>query len=236
MKTLRGLRAQPRRRDRRLMRLEAAASARSSSSSTPSCRRHGLVVWTGGNVSARDPETGLVAIKPSGVRYEDLTRGVDGRPRPRRRRSSRATTSRARTRPATCTSTATAPTSTASSTPTRATRRRSPRSAGRSRSTSPPRPTSSAARSRAPASRSSATTAIGRLVVEGIGSSPAILLKNHGVFTVGPDREGGGQGRGHDRGRRRDGVHGPPAGHARRDPARRRRRSLHDRYTNVYGQ
>ncbi len=35
--------------------------------------RHGLVIWTGGNVSARDPETGLVAIKPSGVRYEDLT-------------------------------------------------------------------------------------------------------------------------------------------------------------------
>lgn len=35
--------------------------------------RHGLVVWTGGNVSARDPESGLVAIKPSGVRYEDLT-------------------------------------------------------------------------------------------------------------------------------------------------------------------
>jgi L-ribulose-5-phosphate 4-epimerase len=35
--------------------------------------RHDLVVWTGGNVSARDPETGLIAIKPSGVRYEDLT-------------------------------------------------------------------------------------------------------------------------------------------------------------------
>src|SRR5436305_3574369 len=34
--------------------------------------RHNLVVWTGGNVSARDPETGLVVIKPSGVRYEDL--------------------------------------------------------------------------------------------------------------------------------------------------------------------
>jgi L-ribulose-5-phosphate 4-epimerase len=34
--------------------------------------RHGLVVWTGGNVSARDPNTGLVAIKPSGVRYENL--------------------------------------------------------------------------------------------------------------------------------------------------------------------
>ena len=35
--------------------------------------RHNLVVWTGGNVSVRDPETGLVAIKPSGLRYEALT-------------------------------------------------------------------------------------------------------------------------------------------------------------------
>jgi L-ribulose-5-phosphate 4-epimerase len=34
--------------------------------------RHGLVVWTGGNVSARDPQSGLVVIKPSGVRYEQL--------------------------------------------------------------------------------------------------------------------------------------------------------------------
>ena len=34
--------------------------------------KNNLVTWTGGNVSARDPETGLVAIKPSGVRYEDL--------------------------------------------------------------------------------------------------------------------------------------------------------------------
>ncbi len=35
--------------------------------------KHNLVVWTGGNISARDPESGLVVIKPSGVRYEDLT-------------------------------------------------------------------------------------------------------------------------------------------------------------------
>ncbi len=34
--------------------------------------RNRLVTWTGGNVSARDPETGLVVIKPSGVRYEEL--------------------------------------------------------------------------------------------------------------------------------------------------------------------
>ncbi len=32
-----------------------------------------LVAWTSGNVSARDPETGLVVIKPSGIKYEDLT-------------------------------------------------------------------------------------------------------------------------------------------------------------------
>jgi L-ribulose-5-phosphate 4-epimerase len=35
--------------------------------------RNGLVVWTSGNVSARDPSTGLIVIKPSGVRYDDLT-------------------------------------------------------------------------------------------------------------------------------------------------------------------
>ncbi len=32
----------------------------------------GLVTWTSGNVSGRDPETGYVVIKPSGVRYEAL--------------------------------------------------------------------------------------------------------------------------------------------------------------------
>jgi L-ribulose-5-phosphate 4-epimerase len=35
--------------------------------------KHNLVVWTMGNVSARDPETGLVVIKPSGVRFEQLS-------------------------------------------------------------------------------------------------------------------------------------------------------------------
>lgn len=34
---------------------------------------NGLVVWTSGNVSIRDPQSGLVAIKPSGVLFEDLT-------------------------------------------------------------------------------------------------------------------------------------------------------------------
>jgi L-ribulose-5-phosphate 4-epimerase len=34
--------------------------------------KNALVAWTSGNVSARDAETGLVVIKPSGVRYEVL--------------------------------------------------------------------------------------------------------------------------------------------------------------------
>ncbi len=32
-----------------------------------------LVTWTSGNISARDPETGLVVIKPSGLKFRELT-------------------------------------------------------------------------------------------------------------------------------------------------------------------
>ena len=35
--------------------------------------KNGLVKMTSGNVSARDPETGLIVIKPSGFSYEDMT-------------------------------------------------------------------------------------------------------------------------------------------------------------------
>jgi L-ribulose-5-phosphate 4-epimerase len=35
--------------------------------------RNNLVTWTSGNISGRDPESGLVVIKASGVRYEQLT-------------------------------------------------------------------------------------------------------------------------------------------------------------------
>jgi L-ribulose-5-phosphate 4-epimerase len=35
--------------------------------------RNQLVTWTSGNLSGRDLETGLVVIKPSGVMYPDLT-------------------------------------------------------------------------------------------------------------------------------------------------------------------
>jgi len=35
--------------------------------------RYGLVVWTGGNISGRIPSTDLFVIKPSGVPYDDLS-------------------------------------------------------------------------------------------------------------------------------------------------------------------
>ena len=35
--------------------------------------RYGLVVWTAGNISARVPGAELMVIKPSGVRYEELS-------------------------------------------------------------------------------------------------------------------------------------------------------------------
>jgi L-ribulose-5-phosphate 4-epimerase len=35
--------------------------------------RNNLVAWTSGNLSARDPATNLVVIKPSGVKFPDLT-------------------------------------------------------------------------------------------------------------------------------------------------------------------
>lgn len=35
--------------------------------------RYNLVTWTAGNASGRDPESGLVVIKPSGVMFEELT-------------------------------------------------------------------------------------------------------------------------------------------------------------------
>jgi L-ribulose-5-phosphate 4-epimerase len=34
--------------------------------------KNNLVMWTGGNVSARDAETGYVVIKASGIRYEEM--------------------------------------------------------------------------------------------------------------------------------------------------------------------
>lgn len=146
--------------------------------------RNHLVVWTGGNVSARDPESGLVAIKPSGVRYEDLTADsmvvldpdgnvVEGSYSPSSDTASHLYVYRHRpdvngvvhthSRYATAFA-----------------------AVGRS---IPVYLTAQADEFGGEIPCAGFTLigdeGIGRLVVEGIGRSPAILLRNHGVFTVG---------------------------------------------------
>jgi L-ribulose-5-phosphate 4-epimerase len=147
--------------------------------------RYELVVWTGGNVSARDPETGLVAIKPSGVGYEDLTAetmvvlDLDGNVVEGGYKPSSDTWSHLyiyRHRPDvngvvhTHSRYATAFAAVGRSIPVYLTAQ------------------ADEFGGEIPCAGFSliGDDSIGRLVVESIGTSPAVLLKNHGVFTVGP--------------------------------------------------
>jgi L-ribulose-5-phosphate 4-epimerase len=147
--------------------------------------RHGLVVWTGGNVSARDPETGLVAIKPSGVRYEDLTaehivvldldgRVVEGAFHPSSDTASHLYIYRHRPDVSGVVHTHS-------------------RYATAFAAVGRPIPVYLTAQAdefggEIPCAGFAmiGDEAIGAQVVDNIGRSPAILLKNHGVFTVGP--------------------------------------------------
>ena len=147
--------------------------------------RHGLVAWTGGNVSARDPETGLVAIKPSGVRYEDLTAesmvvvDLDGTVVEGRRKPSSDTASHLyiyRHRP-----------------DVNGVVHTHSRYATAFAAVGRPIPVFLTAQAdefggEIPCAGFAliGDEAIGAQVVESIGRSPAVLLKNHGVFTVGP--------------------------------------------------
>ena len=58
--------------------------------------RYDLVVWTGGNVSARVPGADLFVIKPSGVGYDELAPDEHDPLRPRRQRRRRARRARER--------------------------------------------------------------------------------------------------------------------------------------------
>jgi L-ribulose-5-phosphate 4-epimerase len=147
--------------------------------------RYGLVVWTGGNVSARDPESGLVAIKPSGVSYEDLTAetmvvlDLDGNVVEGSYKPSSDTYSHLyiyRNRP-----------------DVHGVVHTHSRYATAFAAVGRPIPVYLTAQAdefggEIPCAGFSliGDDSIGRLVVDGIGSSPAILLKNHGVFTIGP--------------------------------------------------
>jgi L-ribulose-5-phosphate 4-epimerase len=148
----------------------------------PKC---GLVAWTSGNVSARDPETGCVVIKPSGVCYEDLRpelmvvvdpdgRRVEGTLNPSSDTASHLTIYRHR-----------------------------PDVNGVVHTHSPYATAFAALGRPIPVCLTAIADEfggpipcagfaliggeeIGKQVVECIGASPAVLLKNHGVFTVGP--------------------------------------------------
>lgn len=147
--------------------------------------RHGLVVWTGGNVSVRDPASGLVAIKPSGLRYEDLTAAsivvvdldgvvVDGSLKPSSDTLSHLHVYRHRPDVNGVVHThsrfATAFAAVGRSIPVYLT--------AQADEFGGEIPCSGFAMI--------GDEAIGREIVAGIGRSPAILLRNHGVFTVGP--------------------------------------------------
>lgn len=147
--------------------------------------KNNLVMWTGGNVSARDTATGLVAIKPSGVRYEDLQPEhmvivtldgeiVEGALSPSSDTASHLYIYRHRPDVNGVVHTHS-------------------RYATAFAALNRPIPcvlTAMADEFGGPIPCGGFALIggeeIGRVVVEAIGSSPAVLLKNHGVFTVGP--------------------------------------------------
>jgi L-ribulose-5-phosphate 4-epimerase len=150
--------------------------------------RHNLVAWTSGNVSARDPETGLVVIKPSGIRYEDLTPesmvvvDLDGKLVEGQYKPSSDTFAHAyvyRHRP-----------DVNGVVHTHSTFATAWAAAGRP---IPPVLTAICDEFGGPspvgAYAKIGGDEIGQEIIRSIGSSPAILMKNHGVFTVGKTPE-----------------------------------------------
>jgi L-ribulose-5-phosphate 4-epimerase len=150
--------------------------------------KNDLVKWTGGNVSGRDPETGLVVIKPSGVKYPDLRpehlivldehgKIVEGNLSPSSDTASHLYIYRQR-----------------------------PDVGGIVHTHSPYATAFAAIGKPIPVYLTAIADEfggpipvgsfaliggeeIGKVVVESIGDSPAVLLKNHGVFTIGKNAE-----------------------------------------------
>ena len=148
--------------------------------------KNNLVAWTGGNVSARDPQTGLVVIKASGIRYEELrpehmvVMDLDGKMVEGDLKPSSDTYSHLyiyRHRPDvggvvhTHSRYATAFAAVGQPIPCVLT--------AMADEFGGPIPCGGFALI--------GDEAIGKVVVESIGKSPAVLLKNHGVFTIGKD-------------------------------------------------
>lgn len=146
--------------------------------------RNNLVMWTGGNVSQRDAETGLVVIKASGIRYEEMRaehmlvvdldgKVVEGKYKPSSDVYSHLYIYRHRPDVGGVVHThsryATAFAAVGKSIPCVLT--------AMADEFGGPIPCGGFALI--------GDEAIGKVVVESLGKSPAVLLKNHGVFTIG---------------------------------------------------
>lgn len=150
--------------------------------------KNNLVAWTSGNVSARDAETGYVVIKPSGVRYEQLRPeqmvvvDLDGKIVEGALKPSSDTASHLYIY------------------------RRRPDVSGIVHTHSPYATAFAAVNRPIPVYLTAQADEfggpipcggfaliggeeIGKVVIESIGTSCAVLLKNHGVFTLGQDAE-----------------------------------------------
>lgn len=196
--------------------------------------RNDLVKWTGGNVSGRDPETGLVVIKPSGVKYPDLKpeqlvvvdlngQIVEGDLSPSSDTASHLYIYRHR-----------------------------PDVGGIVHTHSPYATAFAAVGKPIPVYLTAIADEfggpipvggfaliggeeIGRVVVDSIGSSPAVLLKNHGVFTIGQNAEAAVKAAVMVEDVARTVWYALQLGVPEVIPAEDVAK-LHDRYTNVYGQ
>jgi L-ribulose-5-phosphate 4-epimerase len=150
--------------------------------------RNNLVTWTNGNASIRDPETGYIAIKPSGVKFEDLTPAnitvvdLDGNVIEGDKKPSSDTASHLyilRHRPDvnsvihTHSNYATAFAALGQSIPVYLT--------AQSDEIGGPIPCGRFA--------TVGGEEIGQAALDAIGSSPVVLLKNHGVFAIGPNAD-----------------------------------------------
>lgn len=150
--------------------------------------KNNLVAWTSGNVSARDPDTGYVVIKPSGLRYQHLRpehmvivdlqgKVIEGELKPSSDTASHLYIYRQR-----------------------------PEVGGIVHTHSPYATAFAAVNRPIPVYLTAQADEfggpipcggfaliggeeIGQVVIDSIGSSPAVLLKNHGVFTIGPNAE-----------------------------------------------
>jgi L-ribulose-5-phosphate 4-epimerase len=150
--------------------------------------KNNLVAWTSGNVSARDPKSGYILIKPSGLRYEQLRpelmvivdldgKVIEGDLKPSSDTASHLYIYRHRSDVGGIVHTHSA-------------------YATAFAAVNKPIPvylTAQADEFGGPIPCGNFALIggeqIGKVVIESIGNSPAILLKNHGVFTVGPNAE-----------------------------------------------